>query len=162
MNYLNGKSATAFFVSGRAPGFSTPGSMPRVRSVFKKVGPMKISNGTVSIPSTSFIESGWSKYNYLQVIVHNPSQKTVGIRNLDGSVPYGQTWLKPNDFAAFNNIRVYFVKKDRLGRGTLIYLLTKIFSNHLIGHIDSVNSADVIPCMSGTFSEIETSVTGRF
>lgn len=119
MNYLNGKSATAFFVSGRAPGFSTPGSMPRVRSVFKKVGPMKISNGTVSIPSTSFIESGWSKYNYLQVIVHNPSQKTVGIRNLDGSVPYGQTWLKPNDFAAFNNIRVYFVKKDRLGRGTI-------------------------------------------
>ena len=119
MNYLNGKSVTAFFVSGRAPGFSTPGSMPRVRSVFKKVGPMKISNGTVSIPSTSFIESGWSKYNYLQVIVHNPSQKTVGIRNLDGSVPYGQTWLKPNDFAAFNNIRVYFVKKDRLGRGTI-------------------------------------------
>ena len=75
MNYLNGKSVTAFFVSGRAPGFSTPGSMPRVRSVFKKVGSMKISNGTVSIPSTSFIESGWSKYNYLQVIVHNPSQK---------------------------------------------------------------------------------------
>ena len=119
MNYLNGKSATAFFVSGRAPGFSTPGSMPRVRSVFKKVGPMKISSGTVSIPSTSFIESGWSKYNYLQVIVHNPSQKTVGIRNLDGSVPYGQTWLKPNDFAAFKNIRVYFVKKDKLGRGTI-------------------------------------------
>ena len=119
LNYLNGKSVTAFFVSGRAPGFSTPGSTPRVRSVFKKVAPITIRNGAVTIPSVSFIESGWSKYNYLQLTVHQKGQQSVGIRNLDGSIPYGQPWLKPNDFSAFNNIRVYFVRKSQLGRGSI-------------------------------------------
>ena len=108
-----GKVATVFYVSGRSTGFSVPGARPRIRKVLKKVGPLTIkSTGEISVPSTSLIETGWEKYNFVGVIVHEKSQRNVAIKNLDGSVPAGQS--NTSDSGSYKQIKSYFVPKMKI------------------------------------------------
>ena len=108
-----GKAVTVFYVSGRAAGFSAPGSRPRIRSVLAKSGKISISSqGTAQVPSKSFIEYGWVKYNYLQIVVHASSQNNVAIKNLDGSIPEGQSNIGSS--SAFNQHKSYFVPRSKV------------------------------------------------
>jgi hypothetical protein len=108
-----GKSATIFYVSGRSTGFSVPGARPRIRKVLKKVGPLSVkSSGEVSVPSTGLVETGWEKYNFIGVIVHEKSQRNVALKNLDGSVPSGQT--NTSDSGSYKQIKSYFVPKMKI------------------------------------------------
>ena len=110
-----GKMVTAFYISARAPGFSTPGSRPRVREVLKKVGPVSInSSGKVTFPATNFVERGWTKYNMVQVMLHSSSNPAVAIKNIDGSVPVGQSWASSNNPSLFRNKGSFFIYRSML------------------------------------------------
>jgi len=118
LNRYAGKSVSVFYVSGRSPGFSLPGARPRVRKVLKKSGPFNVSSaGKVTVSGVNLMETGWERFNFLGVVVHEKSQAHVAIKNLDGSTPDGQTdSTKPG---AFNNLKVYFAPKAKINSGTL-------------------------------------------
>ena len=117
-NRYTGKSVSIFYVSGRSPGFSLPGARPRVRKVLKKSGPFNISSaGKVTVTGVNLIETGWERFNFLGVVVHEKSQPHVAIKNLDGSTPEGQSdSTKPG---AFNHLKMYFAPKTKINSGTL-------------------------------------------
>ena len=118
LNRFIGKAVTVFYVSGRAAGFSAPGSRPRIRSVLAKSGKINIySLGTVQVPSKSFFEYGWVKYNYLQIVVHSSSQNNVAIQNLDGSIPEGQSNI--GSASAFNQHKSYFIPRSKVTGSTI-------------------------------------------
>ena len=107
----NGKYVTAFYVSARASGFSFPSTRPRVKEVLKKSTPIRISNGKVSLPRTTIIESGFTVFNYIKVVVHS-SNKKILIKNIDGSIPSGQDISGSRDFSS---IKSFFIKRSSLG-----------------------------------------------
>jgi len=111
----SGHMVSAFYVSARAPGFSTPGSRPRVREVLKKVGPVSInSSGNVSFLGTSFVESGWTKYNFVQIVVHSSSTPNIAIKNIDGSIPTGQSWASSGNPSIFKNEGSFLISRSSL------------------------------------------------
>ena len=111
LNQFSGKSASIFYISGRSPGFATANARPRVRVVLRQTTPLNINNGMVSVPSTILMESGWVKYNYIQVVIHEKSQKNVAIKNLDGSVPVGQQVISTD---SFKQIKSFFIPRSQI------------------------------------------------
>ena len=118
LNRYSGKAISVFYVSGRSPGFSLPGARPRVRKVLKKAGPFNVSSsGKVTVSGVNLVETGWERFNFLGVVVHEKSQKHVAIKNLDGSTPEGQSdSSKPG---AFNNLKIYLVPQAKINSATV-------------------------------------------
>jgi len=117
LSRYSGKAVSVFYVSGRSPGFSMPGARPRIRKVLKKSGPFNINSGSVSVSGVNFVETGWEKFNFVGIVVHEKSQKHVALKNLDGSTPEGQDdSSKPGAFA---QLKTYFLPKSKINGSTI-------------------------------------------
>ncbi len=104
-----GKYVTAFYLSARASGFSYGNNSPRINRVLEKSAPVKIVNGKASVPRVTVIESGFSVFNYLKIVVHN-SNTNIVLKNIDGTTPPG----KGQNSGDSRYVRGFYVAKQKV------------------------------------------------
>ena len=86
LDQFSGQNVSVFYVSGRSPGVSAPGSELHTHKVFASQGPFRIHNGQVDIPAINVLSNqGGVVFNHVLFVVH--SQPRVALQNRDGTCP---------------------------------------------------------------------------